>query len=373
MAFGIGAAIGTTAALTAAGTAGNAIAQGKLNKKNRKWQEKMYERRLADQRADWQMQNEYNEKLTAEYWDKYNSPTAQLREQKAAGLNPDLNGLDGSSVDSSGAPMGSAPDAGSAPYQSSGFDLIGSFGQVMSMFQQIQAGSLDNDMKRQQIKSMAKDDVLNHLVNLYDPRQDLPPIPTDVDGLGTGSNGEIETLKASKRRGDATKYYRNLGYSRQAARIAYNMQKQFNKDDVKAAYYGKKFSTAQGRKEYFEAIASPMFSDNDEDMRKNFSVYAEKMAEFEELLRGAQSAQATFNTDFYNNRNGASEGKSTTSNVVDSAGIVEQNFQNGKTQADLNAEFDKFVNSIPSMHGFGDVLKSLFQFMWLRGFNPKSW
>ena len=87
MAFGIGAAIGTTAALTAAGTAGNAIAQGKLNKKNRKWQEKMYERRLADQRADWQMQNEYNEKLTAEYWDKYNSPTAQLREQKAAGLN----------------------------------------------------------------------------------------------------------------------------------------------------------------------------------------------------------------------------------------------------------------------------------------------
>lgn len=371
MAIGIGAATAIGAGLAAASSAGSLIAQGKLNKKNRQWQEKMYERRLADQRADWQMQNEYNERLTEEYWDKYNSPTAQVKAAQQAGINPDLQGLDGSQVTPTSAAMGSSPDAGSAPYQMDVPDLFGTFGQMMSMFQNIQAASLDNDMKRQQIKSMAKDDVLNHLVNLYDPRQDLPPIPTDVDGLGTGPNGQIESLKSSQSRGDATKYYRNLGYSKQAARIAYNMQKQFNKDDVKAAYYGKKFSTAQGRKEYFESIASPMFSDDDEKMKKTFAEYAQKMYEFEQLMRGAQGAQATFNTDFYTNRSGKREGIATSNNVENSAAIVEQNKNNGQSKSDLNETFNGWLNKIPDMDGFGSVLKALFQFLWLRNANIK--
>ena len=371
MAIGIGAATAIGAGLAAASSAGTLIAQGKLNKKNRQWQEKMYERRLADQRADWQMQNEYNEQLTEKYWNEYNSPTAQVKAAQQAGINPDLQGLDGSEVTPASAAMGSSPDAGSAPYQMDVPDLFGTFGQMMSMFQNIQAASLDNDMKRQQIKSMAKDDVLNHLVNLYDPRQDLPPIPTDVDGLGTGPNGQIESLKSSQSRGDATKYYRNLGYSKQAARIAYNMQKQFNKDDVKAAYYGKKFSTAQGRKDYFESIASPMFSNDDETMQKNFATYAKKMQEFEELMRGAQQAQGTFNTNFYNNRDGNREGKATTNNIEDSAAIVEQNKNNGQSKSELNETFNGWLNKIPDMNGFGSVLKALFQFLWLRSANIK--
>lgn len=366
MGLSIAGATAIGAGLAAASSAGSMIAQGKLNKKNRQWQEKMYERRLADQRADWQMQNEYNERLTEEYWDKYNSPTAQVKAAQQAGINPDLQGLDGSQVSPTSSAMGSSPDAGSAPYQMDVPDLFGTFGQMMSMFQNIQAASLDNDMKRQQIKSMAKDDVLNNLVNHYDPRQDLPPIPTDVDGLGTGPNGQIESLKSSYSRGDATKYYRNLGYSKQAARIAYYMQKQFNKDDVKAAYYGKKFSTSHGRKEYFESIASPMFSDDDEKMKKNFSVYAQKMFEFEQLLRDAQGAQANFNTDFYNNRDATREGIATTNNVEDSATIVQQNKNNGKSKSDLNDTFNGWLNKIPDMNGFGPVLKSVFQFLWLR-------
>lgn len=366
MSLTAGAVAGIGAGLAAASTAGNLIAQGKLNKKNRQWQEKMYERRLADQRADWQMQNEYNEQLTEEYWDKYNSPTAQVKAAQQAGINPDLQGLDGSQVTPTSSAMGSSPDAGSAPYQMNIPDLFGTFGQLMSMFQNLQASSLDNDMKRQQIKSMAKDDVLNHLVNLYDPKQDLPPIPTDVDGLGTGPNGQIESLKSSHSRGDATKYYRNLGYSKQAARIAYNMQKQFNKDDVKAAYYGKKFSTAQGRKEYFESIASPMFSDDDEKMKKTFAQYAKKMYEFEELLRNAQEAQANFNTDFYNNRDATREGIATTNNIEDSAAIVQQNKTNGQTKSDVNKSFNSWLDKIPDMNGFGPILKTVFQFLWLR-------
>lgn len=357
----VGGATAIAGGLAAASTAGSVIAQGMLNRRNRKWQEKMYNRRLQDQRQDWQMQNEYNEEL----YNKYNSPAAQVQQLQAAGVNPDLNGLDTSDMTSAGS-LPAAPDAGSAPYQMDIPDLFGTFGQMMSMFQNIEAQSLDNDMKRQQVKSMAKDDVLNHLVNLYNPKQDLPPIPTDVDGLGSGPNGEIERLRSSESRGSGLKYYQNLGYSKQAARIAFAMQKQFNKDDVKAAYYGKKFATAQGRKEYFESVASPLFSNDDDTMKKNFSVYAQKMYQFEMLLKEAQNAQNQFNKDFYGSRSGKREGVSTTNNLEDSATITSQNATNGETKADLNDKFNEFLTKIPPMRGFGDVLRSVFQFLWLR-------
>lgn len=39
-------------AATAAAAGTNAITQGQLNRKNRKWQEKMYNKQVADRRAD---------------------------------------------------------------------------------------------------------------------------------------------------------------------------------------------------------------------------------------------------------------------------------------------------------------------------------
>lgn len=71
------------------GTGVNAYAQGKMNRKTRKWNEKMYGIQRADALADWNMTNEYN------------SPQAQMARLKAAGLNPNL-------VYGSGADMPSA-------------------------------------------------------------------------------------------------------------------------------------------------------------------------------------------------------------------------------------------------------------------------
>lgn len=56
----------------------NAMAQGSMNRKTRKWNEKMYAQQRADSLADWNMQNEYN------------SPQAQMRRLQQAGLNPNL-------------------------------------------------------------------------------------------------------------------------------------------------------------------------------------------------------------------------------------------------------------------------------------------
>lgn len=339
MSLSVGAGMAIAGGIAAASSAGNAIAQGKLNKKNRQWQEKMYERRLADQRADWQMNNEYNEEM----YNKYNSPTAQVRQMQAAGVNPDLNGVDGSSLGASSSPAG-APDAGSAPYQMGNVDPIGQFAQIMSMYQQIQSASLDNQMKVQQIKSMAKDDVLNHLVNLYNPKQDLTPIPTDVDGLGTGKNGTIEALTASESRGDGTRYYRNLGYDKRSARIAYAMQKQFNKEDVRSAYYGKKLSTEQGRKDLFNIVGSSMFSDNDESMTENFKSYNDAIEHVQELARKAQEARAKYDADYYNNLNGADMATSAQNSASSDAKIKAQTASKGENADKINEHFEEYIS-----------------------------
>lgn len=60
------------------GTAANAIWQGAMNKKTRKWNEKMYGVQRADALTDWNMQNAYN------------SPAEQMKRYKEAGLNPNL-------------------------------------------------------------------------------------------------------------------------------------------------------------------------------------------------------------------------------------------------------------------------------------------
>lgn len=60
------------------GTAVDAVSSAIQNKKQREWNEKMYERQRKDSLADFTMQNEYN------------SPTAQMARLREAGLNPNL-------------------------------------------------------------------------------------------------------------------------------------------------------------------------------------------------------------------------------------------------------------------------------------------
>lgn len=60
------------------GTGINAFSQGQMNRKTRKWNEKMYGLQRQDALADWTRQNEYNH------------PSAQMARLKEAGLNPNL-------------------------------------------------------------------------------------------------------------------------------------------------------------------------------------------------------------------------------------------------------------------------------------------
>lgn len=79
-----------------ASTGINAVTQGNLNKKTRKWNEQQNTIAYERDQANWHMQNAYN------------SPQEQMRRLQAAGLNPNLVYGNGSAVNTASSPS-SAP------------------------------------------------------------------------------------------------------------------------------------------------------------------------------------------------------------------------------------------------------------------------
>ena len=79
-------------AATAAAAGTSAIAQGKLNRKNRKWQEKMYNLQVKQRREDAEMQAQRQKELAEWAYTKFDSPAAQRAANRAAGINPFVEG-----------------------------------------------------------------------------------------------------------------------------------------------------------------------------------------------------------------------------------------------------------------------------------------
>lgn len=125
-------------AASVVGTGVNAYAQGKMNKKTRRWNEKMYGIQRADALSDWNMQNAYN------------SPEAQMARLKAAGLNPNL--VYGSGADAQGGVVRST-EAKSWNPQAPDYNIGQSFKtgtDTMLAFQNLALGKAqENNLKTQ--------------------------------------------------------------------------------------------------------------------------------------------------------------------------------------------------------------------------------
>lgn len=109
-------ALGIGALLGGAASAGSAVSAGSLNRKNRKWQEKMYNLQVTQRREDAQAQYERMKDYASWAWNRFESPTAQRSAMQAAGINPFFQG---SSIQPMGTPQGnvSQADGGSIPSQ----------------------------------------------------------------------------------------------------------------------------------------------------------------------------------------------------------------------------------------------------------------
>lgn len=109
-------ALGIGALLGGAASAGSAVSAGGLNRKNRKWQEKMYKQQLVDNRENARLQWQENRDFSQWAWDKFESPSAQRAAYAAAGVNPFV---EGSALQPMGTPQSNAtePDGSSVPSQ----------------------------------------------------------------------------------------------------------------------------------------------------------------------------------------------------------------------------------------------------------------
>lgn len=109
-------ALGIGALLGGAASAGSAVSAGSLNRKNRKWQEKMYNLQVTQRREDAQAQYERMKDYASWAWNRFESPTAQRSAMQAAGINPFFQG---SALQPMGTPQGnvSQADGGSVPSQ----------------------------------------------------------------------------------------------------------------------------------------------------------------------------------------------------------------------------------------------------------------
>lgn len=109
-------ALGIGALLGGAASAGSAVSSGGLNRKNRKWQEKMYNLQVTQRREDAQAQYERMKDYASWAYNKFESPIAQRSSMQAAGINPFFQG---SAIQPMGTPQGnvSQADGGSVPSQ----------------------------------------------------------------------------------------------------------------------------------------------------------------------------------------------------------------------------------------------------------------
>lgn len=109
-------ALGIGALLGGAASTGSAISSGGMNRKNRKWQEKMYNLQVTQRREDAQAQYERMKDYASWAYNKFESPIAQRSSMQAAGINPFFQG---SSIQPMGTPQGnvSQADGGSVPSQ----------------------------------------------------------------------------------------------------------------------------------------------------------------------------------------------------------------------------------------------------------------
>lgn len=109
-------ALGIGALLGGAASGASAVASGSMNRKNRKWQEKMYNLQVTQRREDAQAQYERMKDYASWAYSKFESPIAQRSAMQAAGINPFFQG---SAIQPMGTPQGnvSQADGGSVPSQ----------------------------------------------------------------------------------------------------------------------------------------------------------------------------------------------------------------------------------------------------------------
>ena len=136
---------GITAGAQLLGQGINAATQGSMNRKTRQWNERMWQHNRNAALEDWKMQNEYN------------SPEAQMKRLKQAGLNPHL--VYGNGADATAGPVRSS-DGPSWDPDPIRFDIGAAADSALNAYYDVQVRQAQADNLQQQQKVLEMETAL---------------------------------------------------------------------------------------------------------------------------------------------------------------------------------------------------------------------
>lgn len=318
--------------VSAATGVGNLASQANMNKKNRQWQEKMYAQQLADERENWNMQNEYNEEM----YNKYSSPAAQARQMIEAGINPDF-----ANISSSGGVQSASLGSASVPSSSgSPLDFVGAFANIFEIINKLESSQLDNQLKKAELDKLTKSTALDYLVKNFDPNYD----DSDIVGYSDIMN---DNIRSSRSVAGLSTYFRKQGLSRSAANQAARYVHTLDLTDVRSEYYKRRGQSDTNRKGYLTGRADPYYRDDDISMVSALNSFLSIQDDLDKFVKRAQKSKANYDADFYDHRSGANDASAESSILSSRSAVARQSANSGNNASKVDEEFNNWVDHQP--------------------------
>lgn len=266
-----------------------------------------------------------------DYQNQYNDPTAQAERLRAAGINPDLVGLDGVSdsaglsgvTGSSGISTGPSSMEKAQFWLSNGQNIFNSALQLADQFQTMRGRSLDNDIKNidyvRALQGLKNDAYSEILANSYikGDSENIDPL-IFVRGISNRNKKRFQRLmpsysskiKSNKLVGDIVDSSLNAGESLAVGNIR----------------------------------GSGSFNPN--DMAKGYEHVAKFLEKVKEYAARQDAAQAKYNADYYENSDGSNDAlidKEMRETARDSA---KDSYQASKGDKELDKYFSELVTDL---------------------------
>ena len=271
--------------------------------------------------------NSFNNQLALmDYENEYNSPTAKAERMRAAGLNPDLLGVDGVSDSSTfDASLGSdipLPSDSAQFWISNSQNILSTALQFAQQFQSMRSTSLDNDIKNlDYVKALQslKDDVnsSSRFGKFLNPEQDFPT--------------SLFTSGISKR---------NLK----------RLNKSFISSDSFSRFNKRVNDYASSAISAGESLALGSIRGNGSfdpsDMAKGYQDVAEFLEKVQKYTASADAHQEKYRSDYYSNSSGSLDASIDAVNNQINLDTNRDNYNSSKGNKEIDSYFSELVTKL---------------------------
>ena len=275
-----------------------------------------------------------------DYQNEYNSPTSKAERMRAAGLNPDLLGVEGAS-DSSGLSglSGSAslqPEPNKLDKVSTIMDgvqsMLGQAIQFAETYQDMRSKTLDNDLKATQLDTALQQSATNfaNLNYSFD----------DVSQQGLDSSGRVVYVPPVK------------GLSKRAmSRFRSNVTDIVNSDKFRSSKYKEHTDFQKSRQEYASLISQPDFRFSDDDMAHAMKVYSDFVRKVEKARLSMDFSKSRYSTNYYNSLNPYNDAYYDSMSKEFSAKNTKVKYDNAWFEREVQTAYRDFYTSISKVSG----------------------